>query len=125
MDRDSKFSDAFRAFLDNEGVTPVRLPPRSPNVHNSRCANAGTCRRPRRPTEYNQHNLQFNISDTGLSPTFADELVCRLVKEGNTFVVTHVERLSAEDWQPDLNDLVFEPFVKAGRAEWNGHVQEE
>ncbi len=33
MDRDSKFSDAFRAFLDNEGVTPVRLPPRSPNLN--------------------------------------------------------------------------------------------
>ncbi len=26
----------------------------------------GICRRPRRPTEYNQHNVQFNISDTGM-----------------------------------------------------------
>jgi putative transposase len=33
MDRDSKFSEAFRATLSNAGVTPVRLPPRSPNLN--------------------------------------------------------------------------------------------
>jgi transposase InsO family protein len=33
MDRDSKFSESFRSFLSNEGVEPVRLPPRSPNMN--------------------------------------------------------------------------------------------
>ena len=33
MDRDSKFSESFRAFLSKEGVEPVRLPPRSPNMN--------------------------------------------------------------------------------------------
>lgn len=32
-DRDSKFSEPFRTFLTNEGVEPVRLPPRSPNMN--------------------------------------------------------------------------------------------
>jgi putative transposase len=33
MDRDTKFSEAFRSFLSNEGVEPVRLPARSPNMN--------------------------------------------------------------------------------------------
>ena len=33
MDRDSKFSESFRSFLANEGVEPVRLPPRAPNMN--------------------------------------------------------------------------------------------
>jgi putative transposase len=33
MDRDEKFTEAFRAILDGEGVEAVRLPPRSPNLH--------------------------------------------------------------------------------------------
>ena len=33
MDRDTKFSDAFRKILEDEGVQSVRLPPRSPNVN--------------------------------------------------------------------------------------------
>ena len=33
MDRDTKFSESFRSFLSNEGVEPVRLPPRSPNMN--------------------------------------------------------------------------------------------
>jgi transposase InsO family protein len=33
MDRDTKFSQTFRAFLRNEGVKPVRLPPRAPNMN--------------------------------------------------------------------------------------------
>ncbi|WP_419194923.1 integrase core domain-containing protein [Novipirellula herctigrandis] len=33
MDRDATFSKAFRDFLRNEGVKPVRLPPRSPNLN--------------------------------------------------------------------------------------------
>lgn len=33
MDRDSKFTDEFREMLDGEGVEPVRLPPRSPNLN--------------------------------------------------------------------------------------------
>jgi transposase InsO family protein len=32
MDRDSKFSEAFRITLEEGGVKPVRLPPRSPNL---------------------------------------------------------------------------------------------
>jgi len=32
MDRDSKFSEAFRIALEVGGVEPVRLPPRSPNL---------------------------------------------------------------------------------------------
>jgi putative transposase len=32
MDRDAKFSESFRFFLSSEGVEPVRLPPRSPNI---------------------------------------------------------------------------------------------
>jgi len=32
MDRDGKFSPAFRAFLKSEGIEPVLLPPRSPNL---------------------------------------------------------------------------------------------
>jgi putative transposase len=33
MDRDATFSQLFRDFLRNEGVKPVRLPPRSPNLN--------------------------------------------------------------------------------------------
>ncbi|KKK83163.1 hypothetical protein LCGC14_2796130, partial [marine sediment metagenome] len=33
MDRDTKFSDAFRKILEDEGVQSVRLPPRSPNLN--------------------------------------------------------------------------------------------
>jgi putative transposase len=33
MDRDEKFTEAFRATLDDEGVEAVRLPPRSPNLN--------------------------------------------------------------------------------------------
>ncbi len=33
MDRDAKFCESFRAFLSNEDVEPVRLPPRSPNMN--------------------------------------------------------------------------------------------
>ena len=33
MDRDSKFCESFRNTVDNAGVKPVRLPPRSPNLN--------------------------------------------------------------------------------------------
>jgi transposase InsO family protein len=33
MDRDVKFCEAFRNIVDNAGVKPVRLPPRSPNLN--------------------------------------------------------------------------------------------
>lgn len=33
MDRDTKFCESFRAFLGNEGIKSVRLPPRSPNLN--------------------------------------------------------------------------------------------
>jgi putative transposase len=33
MDRDSKFSEAFRSILEDAGVKSVRLPPRSPNLN--------------------------------------------------------------------------------------------
>ena len=33
MDRDAKFCQAFRDLLHTEGVKPVRLPPRSPNLN--------------------------------------------------------------------------------------------
>ena len=33
MDRDATFCESFRSFLSNEGVEPVRLPPRSPNMN--------------------------------------------------------------------------------------------
>ena len=33
MDRDSKFSEAFRLILEDAGVEPVLLPPRSPNLN--------------------------------------------------------------------------------------------
>jgi len=32
MDRDTKFSEAFRVILEQTGVKVVRLPPRSPNL---------------------------------------------------------------------------------------------
>ena len=33
IDRDSKFSEAFRHLLESSGARPVRLPPRSPNLN--------------------------------------------------------------------------------------------
>ncbi len=33
MDRDTKFTDEFRAILTVSGITPVRLPPKSPNCN--------------------------------------------------------------------------------------------
>ncbi|MDC0935384.1 integrase core domain-containing protein [Pirellulales bacterium] len=33
MDRDAKFCESFRSFLSDEGVKPVRLPPRAPNMN--------------------------------------------------------------------------------------------
>ena len=33
MDRDTKFSEAFRSMLEAVGVKPVRLPPRAPNLN--------------------------------------------------------------------------------------------
>jgi len=32
VDRDTKYSGAFRTFLGREGVEVIRLPPRSPNL---------------------------------------------------------------------------------------------
>ncbi len=33
LDRDRKFCEAFRALLESDGTTPLRLPPRSPNLN--------------------------------------------------------------------------------------------
>jgi transposase InsO family protein len=33
MDRDSKYCEAFRSLLEDTGVEPIRLPPRSPNLN--------------------------------------------------------------------------------------------
>ena len=33
MDRDGKFSDAFRSLLEDAGAKPLNLPPRSPNLN--------------------------------------------------------------------------------------------
>lgn len=33
MDRDTKYSEAFRHLLSTSGVEPIRLPPRSPNLN--------------------------------------------------------------------------------------------
>jgi transposase InsO family protein len=33
MDRDGKFCPAFREILKNDGIKPVQLPPRSPNLN--------------------------------------------------------------------------------------------
>jgi transposase InsO family protein len=33
MDRDCQFSESFRSLLADEGVKPVRLPPRAPNMN--------------------------------------------------------------------------------------------
>ena len=33
VDRDTKYSAAFRTFLGREGVEVIRLPPRSPNLN--------------------------------------------------------------------------------------------
>ena len=33
IDRDATLSKSFRDFLSNEGVKPIRLPPRSPNLN--------------------------------------------------------------------------------------------
>ena len=33
MDRDDKFCGSFRSLLDDEGTTPVQLPPKSPNLN--------------------------------------------------------------------------------------------
>jgi putative transposase len=33
MDRDTKFSKSFRRLLSDEGIKPVRLPPRAPNMN--------------------------------------------------------------------------------------------
>ena len=33
IDRDSKYCDAFRSMLQNAGIEPLRLPPRSPNLN--------------------------------------------------------------------------------------------
>jgi hypothetical protein len=33
IDRDAKYSLAFRALLNNSGIENVRLPPRSPNLN--------------------------------------------------------------------------------------------
>ena len=33
MDRDDKFSAAFRSIVEQSGIKPVRLPPRSPNLN--------------------------------------------------------------------------------------------
>jgi transposase InsO family protein len=33
MDRDTKFSEAFRVILEQAGVKAIRLPPRSPNLN--------------------------------------------------------------------------------------------
>lgn len=33
LDRDAKYSDAFRGILTREGIEVIRLPPRSPNLN--------------------------------------------------------------------------------------------
>lgn len=36
MDRDTKFCESFRLSLEREGIKPVVLPPRSPNLNSHR-----------------------------------------------------------------------------------------
>ena len=33
LDRDTKYTEAFRSFLEREGIKIIRLPPRSPNLN--------------------------------------------------------------------------------------------
>ena len=46
LDRDTKYSDAFRSFLVREGIKIIRLPPRSPNLKDwvSYCTSFATLR---------------------------------------------------------------------------------
>lgn len=68
---------------------------------------------------YAQGSTQYRIhgtwvaTDQGYQIAFDDYLTCELAKEGDDWVVESLQRSSNEDWHPDLNDFVFEPYVKA------------
>jgi putative transposase len=98
MDRDSKFTDEFREMLDGEGVEPVRLPPRSPNL--------------------NPHIERFirSIKDESLSRMilFGENMLRNAV--GQYLTHYHMERN-----HQSLDNRIIEPGVEVGRPE--GDIQ--
>jgi putative transposase len=91
MDRDGKFGQAFRDFLDNEGAKPLRLPPRSPNL--------------------NAHLERFMKSvkteSLGRMIFFGEKSLRRAVR--SYLEHYHTERNHAND--------IIEPVAKVGRAD--------
>ena len=68
MDRDATFCESFRSLLDEAGVAPVRLPPKSPNLnaYRTKITDAGLARL-KQLTELEVLTLsQTQITDAGL-----------------------------------------------------------
>jgi len=93
MDRDGKFSEAFRATLEQAGVETVRLPPRSPNL--------------------SPHIERFMRS-------VKEECLERMVFFGERALqaaaISFVEHFHAERSHQGVGNRLIEPGEEAGRA---------
>jgi putative transposase len=98
MDRDKKFSEAFRKILEDESIESVRLPPRSPNL--------------------NPHIERFmrSIKDESLSRLifFGENMLRNAVRQFLTHY--HTERN-----HQSLDNRIIQPGEEVGRHE--GDVQ--
>ena len=71
---------------------------------------------------YGHGSTQYGINGTwldtaqGYQVSLIDDFVFDLAREGSNWVVTWTKRSREEDWHPDLNDLVFESHLKAGKS---------
>ena len=94
MDRDSNFSSAFRSALEEEGVTPVRLPPRSPDL--------------------NPHIERFHLS-------IKSECLAKMILFSEKMLRNAVQEYLAHYHQErnhqSLENRVIEPGEDVGRAE--------
>ena len=93
MDRDTKLCEAFQAILENEGVDPVLLPPRSPN--------------------FNAHLERFHRS-------LQEECLDRMIFFGETAlrnaISQFLERYHAERNHQGLGNRILVPGEEVGRA---------
>jgi len=94
MDRDGKFSPAFRKILEDAGVDPVILPPRSPDL--------------------NAHLERFIRS-------IKDECLSRLVIFGETMlrnaVRCYLDHYHAERNNQGLGNVILQPGPEVGQAD--------
>ena len=94
MDRDSNFSSAFRSALEEEGVVPVRLPPRSPDL--------------------NPHIERFHLS---IKSECLEKMIFFSEKMLRNAVRQYLEHYHTARNHQSLGNRIIEPGEEVGRSE--------